>query len=188
MARPAWYYQRQAEYATARETYYRNRQPNASTTVVARPTTKLTYKCLLLRVGTSVPLVKLPCSDKAITFFQASRLNLIETVAEADVGRVIPKPYGFSPSKVSAMKGTGSPRAVRAFNGTGRRMVRYTPAGIDNTTEQAYYSAPIADDNATPTVAGVRAAFKTLATALQSSLGDYGRIGLELEKISFSES
>lgn len=188
MARPAWYYQRQAEYATARETYYRTRQPNSNTNVIARPTTKLGYRCLLLRVGTNVPIIKLPTSDRAITFFQASRLNLLETIPDAAENRVIPKPYGFRPSMVSAMRGTGTPRAVRAFNGTGRRMVRYTPAGIDGSTEQAYYSAPIADDTEVPTVTGLQQAFSTLANALRSTLGDYGRIGLELERISSSAS
>lgn len=186
MVTPVWRIQRELEYAQARETYYRNRQPSATATVISRKATKVGYRPLLLKVGSTVPVIAVRASDKAVTYFGRDALNLVDLNASGAPDS-IPDPKGFSPSLVKAMKGATTPGARRAFNSTGRRYVKYS----DNTEgeTQAHYQAPISG-GMTPTVTTLQTAFDTIVAAKSADLKlqDYGRIELQLERFNQSRS
>jgi hypothetical protein len=184
MPTPVWQIERELEYAKARETYYRTRQPTTTTTVRQRKMQTLGYYPLLLKIGTTVPVIGVRVTEKSLAFFTQANLKLVNVTGTGAVA-AIPEPKGFMPSMVHAMEGAATPAAKRAYNGTGRRYIKYSAATEGDA--QAFYGAPISG-GATPSVAEVQTAFDAIVTAKKATVGDYGRIWLTLERFTRSVS
>lgn len=178
MTTPIWKLQRELEYARAREAFYNDTTRPIKTTVDAQPRIPVVYYPLFIKVGTSAPPFKLFASQKAVTKFGgAGALGLIDeptTVAVAEnPGR------SFEPCKIHMMVGDATPTAVRAFNGSGRRYVRY--AGTTTGDAQSHFTAPLGSGDSTPTIATVETKLGTVTAAKKGEIGTYGRIWFELE-------
>lgn len=182
MVTPVWAIQRELKYAQAREAYYENYTPPPNTTVVPNPRQIVAYNPLFLKVGTAVPKLLLQASQKAVAWFGVANLGV--SVADADVSAAIPTPRGFKPSMAKAMVGDATPTAKIAFNGTGRRYIKYS--GSTDGAAQAHYNAPVCDPGATPDLAGLQTKMDAIITAKKATVGVYGRLSFSLEKLSKS--
>lgn len=182
MATPIYLLERELEYARAREAYYKSTSRPIKTTVDKQPRTLAAYRPLFLKVGTAVPLLTVQASAAAITFFGLTNLGI--STAATDVDGAIGKPRGFQPSFANAMVGDATPVVKRAYGGTGRRYVKYS--GTTDGVAQAHYRSPICDPTATPTIAGLDTKLGAIKTAKGASIGDYGRIWLEIERYNRS--
>lgn len=183
MVTPIWKLQRELAYAQARESYYSDTTRPIKTTVDATPRIPVVYTSLFLKQGAAHLAFKLFASEKAVTEFGgATALGL--SVASADLAVAENPSRGFESSKINLMFGDGTPTAVRAFNGTGRRYVKYsrTTAG----TSQAHFTAPISSGTATPDVTAVETKIGTVTDAKKAAIGAYGRIWFEIEKYTKS--
>lgn len=183
MVTPIWKLQRELAYAQAREAYFNDTTRPIKTTVDATPRDPAVYYSLFLRQGAANLAFKLFVSRNAMTELGgAAALGL--SIADADITSAENPSRGFEPSKINLMYGDGTPTAVRAFNGTGRRYVKYSRTTTG--TSQAHFTAPISSGDATPTVASVETKIDTLTGAKKAAIGPYGRIWFELEKYTKS--
>lgn len=183
MVTPIWKLQRELAYAQAREAYYNNTARPLKTTVDAAPRTPVVYYPLFIKNGAAAPAFKLFASRKAITQFgEAAALGLI--VTDSVIADAENPSRSFAPSMIRMMLGDGTPTAVRAFNGTGRRYVKYARPSTGDA--QAHFNAPISAGDATPTLPAVEAKLAAIAAAKKASIGDYGRIWMDLEKYTKS--
>ena len=179
MVTPIWKIQRELAYAQAREAYYNNTNRPVKTTVDATPRIPVVYYSLFLKQGAANLAFKLFASQKAVTEFGTpTALGL--SVDATDLATAENPTRGFKPSMIHMMRGDGTPTAVRAFNGTGRRYVRYSASTTG--TAQAHFSAPIGGGDATPTVAAVETKVGTVTEAKKNAIGAYGRIWFEIEQ------
>lgn len=182
MVTPIWQIQRELQYAQAREAYYNDTTRPIKTTVDQRILDKVVYTPLFIKVGTTVPDFAIQASRKSVAFFGgAAALGLLDTAAALEEAETAPR--GFKPSMCRATVGDSTPTPVRAYNGTGRRYIKYSaPATGD---AQSNYNAPISA-GATPTIDELETKFAAIAAAKKTALGGYGKIYLEIEKYTKS--
>jgi hypothetical protein len=177
MAKPIWMIQRELEAAQARAAYYSGARP-VKETRDAQPRKKVVYKPLFYKVGTAYPPLLLDASVAAVAKFGAANLGLDETAAAiADAGR---SPRNFKPSAMKLVVGDATPTIKRAFNGTGRRYIKYS--GNTAGSAQSSFSAPISCGDATPTLAQLETKAAAIKTAQAAGIGVYGRLWLEIER------
>lgn len=178
MVTPIWKIQRELQYAQAREAFYGDTTRPLKTTVDAAPRIPVVYYPLFIKVGAAAPPFKLFSSSKAITKFGgATALGLVD--ADATIAVAENPGRGFEPCKIHMLVGDGTPAAVRAFNGTGRRYVKYSaPAAGD---AQSSFTAPISSGDSTPTITAVETRIAAVSGANKAEIGAYGRIWFELE-------
>ena len=182
MVKPIWQIQRELQYAQARENYYSDTTRPIKTTVDPVPRGLAVYRSVFQRAGGAAVDYRVNYSEKAFTYFGGlGALGLIDVATSPEA---LPKPSNFTPSMVKAMVGDATPTAVRAYNGTGRRYIKYS-AGTTGSA-QSHYQAPIAGTGATPTWDDVVTKFNAIVTARKPALGSYGRIYLEPESFSIS--
>lgn len=181
---------RTADFALARENYYRNRPASTITTVRKRETDSAVYASYSLKSGTDPQLFKVPVSDAALAFFggstNAAGLTALGLRTPASVtDPVAPKSRGFTPAMVSAMIGTSTPTA--SLSPWLTRVIKYSTA--TSRTTQAHYRAPISATSPTLTYDTIDARASALFTAISPRLGDldYARFYLYPEKFSNSK-
>jgi hypothetical protein len=175
---------KEATQAKAREDYYAKTKDTVPTTVNPVKRSNFIYASYTLKTGTTQDLFELNCSQKAVDFFGQAALGLKDPQTAGL--SFTPKPRGFTPAMIRAMKGATTPTAHKSSWGT--RVIKYSS---DTTgTSQAFYNAPLCI--VTPTADGplLIAKAKTIAASLYSggTLGnnDYARVSFSPEKINFS--
>lgn len=133
--KPAWYYERQAQEATARANYYRNRVPSVDTTVKSRQTTSAFYRSLLNKNGTEHLFFKVAPANAAVGLISIAQAGLLTTLPVNTVAQNM-RGSGLKPSKISWYKGDATPVAERTPYNT--RWIRYySTAGT-----QSHFSVP----------------------------------------------
>lgn len=182
MVTPIWQLQRELQYAQAREAYLNDLTRPIKTTVDAQPRSTQVYRSINQKVGAAAVAYRVNVSDAAVAFFgDIAALGLVTLATEPTA---LPKPSGFKPCLVKAMTSDSTPEPRRAYNGTGRRYIKYSRP--TDGAAQSHYQSPISGVGAVPTFAEVQTKFAALATAKAAELGAYGRIYLEMESFSLS--
>ena len=177
--KPAYYYERQAAEAVAREAYYRTRTPSDTTTVKNRPTTTLYYNSLLVRNGADAVVYKVSPSTAGLGIITAAEAGLM---AAPPTGKqpLNMRSSGVTPTKIHWYKGDATPSASRTpWNS---RVIKY----YDSTGTQSHYSLPFSRVVDTFDSRDLQTAFNALfsGTRRTTLLGaENGRAYLELEKV-----
>lgn len=188
---PSYILADRAAKAKKREDYYATRNLNPDTQnsiVVDLPRIQVGYRSLLLKTGaTPAPaLLQLTASKSAINFFEGLGVDVDPTNAAAKLGLVYTglEEYipitNFSATKIKAVLG-GTKQAT--FTPWGTRVVKYTKNAAG--TARNSYTAPMSIKTGTLDVAGLRTAAGTIRTAIETSLGDNGRLWLEPERENY---
>lgn len=175
--KPAYYYERQAAEATARDAFYRNRVPPNNTTVKNRPSVVAYYRSLLIRQGTDEAVYKVSVKQAAINLVTLAEAGLPESVA-ATIFPLVMRGSGVKPSQIHWYKGDSTPVASRTPWQS--RVIRY----YDKTGPQSHYSMPFSRATGVFTPTDLKTAFNALfnGTKRVGLLGTAnGRAYLELE-------
>ena len=182
MVTPIWKIQRELKYAQAREAYYADTTRPIKSTVDAQPRTLAVYRSSVQRIGGAAVDYRVNISQKASTFFGG--LTALGLIDPATAPEALPKPSNFKPATVKAMVGDATPTPKEAYNGTGRRYIKYSANTAGEA--QSHYQSPISGTGATPTWDDVVTKFNAISTAKGGGLGVYGRLYLEPETFSLS--
>jgi hypothetical protein len=159
---------RQYENTLKREAYLAKTDRPIKETVSKRPMTAVVYRSTLIKStnGTISQLLEIEGSERAIKFFgngaqEAGLAALGLTLASAAADPLVSKPRFWTPAKVNAAVGLGTPIPKKSSWGT--RVVK---------SKSATYSAPISLAATNVTYDLLDAKAKTLYTAISSRLGD----------------
>jgi len=153
---------RQYDAAVRREAFLARTDRSVKESVSKRPKTSVIYASNLIKTGS--PSISeefsIQASERAVAFFGGiAALGLRALASSPDP---IPSaPRFFTPAKVNAAVGIGTPTAKRSPWGT--RVVR---------SKSAAYSAAISATIANVTYDAIDARAKTIYTAISGSLGD----------------
>lgn len=175
--KPAYYYERQAREAKARDTYYETRVPPLVTAVKNRPSVVAYYRSLLIKQGTDEAVYKVSVKQAAINLVSLAEAGLPETVANT-IFPLVMRGSGVKPSQIHWYKGDATPTASRTPWQS--RVIRY----YDKTGPQSHYSMPFSRATGAFTPTDLKTAFNALfgGTKRASLLGTAnGRAYLELE-------
>lgn len=136
--RPAWYYERQAQEAQARATYFQNRQPPpAGTTVEQRgASTDLFYRSLLQRSGTDSLIYKVSVLDSTLSRISAVQAGLKTTLGADEVALRL-RGSGLKPTRMHWYRGKTTPTRERSPWNTS--WTQY----YDETGGQSHFSIPL---------------------------------------------
>lgn len=136
MAKPSWYYQRQAEQAQARENFFRNRVPPESTTIESKgPQTTVFYRSLLLLNGTDHLIYRTSVDNTTLGLVTAAEAGLLTTLGTGDVAAPM-KGSGVRPTRIQWYRGSTTPTRRRTDWGTS--VARY----YDTTGGRSHFSVP----------------------------------------------
>lgn len=129
MTKPAWFYERQAQEAQAREDYYRNNPPTAPTGAVVQrgATTTLYYRSLTQSDGVNPLIYKVNVLDDLLAEVTAAELGLNTTLGVDEIGLRL-RGSGVKPTKLHYYQGAATPTRTN------------TPWGTSNIK---YYDGPI---------------------------------------------
>lgn len=182
--KPAWYYEKQATEAKAREEFYRNRKPTDSTTVKKRSRRSMFYRSLFLKNGTEASYLKVSVSEAALSLLSAANAGLLAELPEGKFAYPI-RGTGIKPTMISWYKGATTATAKKTSWGS--RWIQY----YDKTGDQSHYSLPYSLTTGNVTAAALRAGFDGLFNSndgtQKSLLGeDNGRAWLDLESVPLS--
>lgn len=181
--KPAWYYEKQATEAKAREDYYRNRTPTDSTTVNKRSRRKLFYNSLHLKTGTNPAIFEVYASENALQLVNAEEAGLLESLPDGRFSIPV-RGSGIRPSMIYWYQGATTATAKKTAWGT--RWIQY----YNSTGDQSHYSLPFSRTTGGVTVTTLRDAFGNLfgqGGSKRTLLGtDNGRAWLELEHVPTS--
>lgn len=135
--KPAWYYERQAKEATARENYYKNYTPPAEdTTIESRGAqTEVYYRSLIQLDGTDhlIYLTQVPAAT--LNLLTAAEAGLKTTLASGETASRL-RGSGVKPTRVHWYRGSTNP--VRKSTAWGTKVARY----YDTAGGRSHYSAP----------------------------------------------
>jgi hypothetical protein len=179
--KPAWYYQKQAQEAAARATYFQNRVPREDTTVQSRGAQgQAYYQSLNLKLGTNPVIIKVSILQSTLALVSASDAGLKTTLAttESAISRRLIR---LKPSKISWYQGDSTPTAQRTEWNT--RWLKYYAAG-----RNTHRSIPVSDTGASFDAQDIQSRFDLLFGPNGSKRGllgaANGRAWLEMEKVS----
>ena len=182
MVRKVWQIQRELQYAQAREAYYADTTRPVKPDVDPVPREAVGYKSILRRVGGAAPTYIIQASSNAVAFFgNRAALGLDDP---ATVNDATSAPRSFRPCIIKGMTGDATPVPVEAYNGTGRRYIKYSSA--TEGAAQAHFQAPISGTGAAPTWDDILANFRAIRTAKNADLGAYGRLYVYPEHVGVS--
>lgn len=180
--KPAWYYTRQAQEATARANYFANRVPSADTTVNSRgASTTLYYRSMLLTDGTDPLIFSVNVLNSTLAAVPAAQAGLLTVLGAGDFALPM-RGSGVKPTMARWYKGAATPTAKNTAWGT--RRIQYYDA-----SDGSHKSIPISRATGTITPAEIQTAFNTIfnggnKTALLGTQN--GRAFLEFERTPFS--
>lgn len=114
-ARPAWYYERQAREAQARQTFLANREPPApGGTIESRgASTSVFYRSLLIRDGTEARVFSTQARAEALTIVSAAQAGLLTTAP----ANTTPQPIrgsGVKPTRIHWYRGAATATRERS--------------------------------------------------------------------------
>ena len=120
--RPAWYYNRQAARAEARETYQRTYQGPPETAAITQrgPTTEVFYRSMSLRDGTDALNFTVSVLNETLTQITATEAGLLTVLTAGEVSRGI-RNSGVKPTRAHWYRGDPTPSRQTSAWGT-----RYT--------------------------------------------------------------
>jgi hypothetical protein len=134
--RPAWYYQRQAQEAQARQNYFANRVPPQNATIESRgQSTELYYRSMILLEGTDHLIFKVSVSNDNLALLPAADAGLLTTLGAGETAQRI-RGSGLKPTKIHWYRGTATPSRRRTDWGTS--VARY----YDTQGGRSHYSMP----------------------------------------------
>jgi hypothetical protein len=122
--RPAWYYERQAREATARENYFKNRTPTTEdTTIESRgPQTEVYYRSMIMMDATDHLIYVTQVSNRALQAVTAAEAGLKTTLGENEVASRL-RGSGIKPTRIHWYRGSANP--VRRSTPWGTKVARY---------------------------------------------------------------
>jgi hypothetical protein len=173
--RPAWYYQRQAQEAQARENYYTNRQYQANQGAVRQRPETVTrfYRSMTQFDGSEHKVFQVTLSQPSHEAAGGdSGLGLLTT---APTGLTIQSLRGtrIKPSTVKWYRGTGTPtRKTTAWN---TQYIKYYSDSDGPGGSQSHYQAPISKATGSFNAQDIQSAFRAM---FEGSAGE-GRLGTE---------
>jgi hypothetical protein len=137
MAKPAWYYERQARDASARENYFKNRTPPAEdTTIESRGAqTEVYYRSLIQLSGTDHLIYTTQVPAATLNLVTAAEAGLKTTLAAGETSSRL-KGSGVRPTRVKWYRGATTP--VRKTTAWGTKSARY----YDDQAGRSHYSIP----------------------------------------------
>jgi hypothetical protein len=175
---------KEATQAKAREDYYAKTKDVVPTTVNPVKRSNFIYASYTFKTATAQELIELNCSQKAVDFFGQTNLGLKDPQTAGL--SFVPKPKGFTPAMLKAMKGATTPTARKSPWGS--RVIKYSADTAG--TNQAFYNAPLCVVGATTDVQAVISKAKIIATGLYGggTIGnnDYARVTFSPEKGNIS--
>lgn len=178
--------EREYKYAQAAENYRRRTDIPQRPYSGRQPRKDYAYRPVFYRTGNNldaVPLLKLPCSELAVTKFGQARLNLVSD--DANLNAALEAPTEFEPSMMRATTNRGgNPTNVVAYGGTGRPYRKY--AADSTTTAKAHANAPVCVTNTdtTPTLQELILVIKSIISDKAIILGaNGGSISYSLESL-----
>ena len=132
----AWYYERQAQQATARDNYYRDRVPPESSDIESRgASTDLYYRSLIQIEGTDHVIYTVSVPNTTLAKVTASEAGLMTALGTDDVALRL-RGSGMKPTKLHWYKGaTTATRRRTAWNTS---VARY----YDTESGRSHYSIP----------------------------------------------
>jgi hypothetical protein len=181
--RPAWYYQRQAAEAQARETHFLNRTPPpAGTTVNQRgDTTQLFYRSLSLVDGTDPLIFRTDVRTATLGIVSAAQAGLKTTLANTEAALPL-RGSGLVPTKLQWYKGDATPSVQRTAWNT--HWTRYYQT---NTHHSMPFSRATGSFTAHDLTTAFNALFGATGTVRDGALGTKnGRANLTLERAPIS--
>lgn len=182
--KPAWYYEKQATEAKAREEFYRNRKPTDSTTVKKRSRRSMFYRSLFLKNGAEASYLKVSVSEAALTLLTEESSGLLAELPDKKFAYPI-RGTGIKPTMISWYKGAATATAKKTTWGS--RWIQY----YDKTGDQSHYSLPFSLKTGDVTASALQAGFDGLFNSKDGSkknlLGDdNGRAWMDLESVPLS--
>lgn len=136
MAKPSWYYARQAQQAEARENFFRNRVPPESSTIESKgPATEVYYRSLLLNDGTNPLIFRTSVDNVTLNLVTAGEAGLMTTLGADDIALPL-RGSGVRPTRVQWYRGTTTP--VRRRTDWGTSVARY----YDTQGGRSHFSIP----------------------------------------------
>lgn len=136
MARKAWYYERQARNANAREAFFRDREPPESSTIESKgPQTDVFYRSLHLLDGTDHLIYRTSVDTQTLGLLTAAEAGLMTTLGSGDVAQRL-KGSGVRPTRLQWYRGTSTPTRRRSAWNTS--VARY----YDTTGGRSHFSVP----------------------------------------------
>lgn len=136
MAKKSWYYARQAEQATAREAYYRNRVPPESSAIESKgPSTDVFYRSLILLDGTDHLIFRTSVDNTTLGLLSAAEAGLLTTLGAGDVSQRM-RGSGVKPTRVHWYRGATNP--VRTRSAWNTSVARY----YDTQGGRSHFSVP----------------------------------------------
>lgn len=174
--------------AKKREEYYANKGLNPDTqnsTVIDLPRIPVGYRSMMIQTGaTPAPAqIQIQASLSAVNFFEGLAENADPAAANARLGLVyddldefLPVPK-FTASKIKAVLG-GTKTAT--YTSWGTRVIKSTKNAAGAARNS--YTAPISRRTGTVTLADLRTAAAAILTAVNTALGDNGKLWIEPER------
>lgn len=135
--KPAWYYERQAKEATARENYYKNYTPPAEdTTIESRGAqTEVFYRSLIQLAGTNHLIYTTQVAAANLSLLTAAEAGLKTTLETTETSSRL-RGSGVKPTRVHWYRGSTNP--VRKTTAWGTKVARYYDTG----GTRSHYSVP----------------------------------------------
>lgn len=181
----AWYYERQAAQATARENYFRNRTaPQEETAIESRGAqTELYYRSLIQIEGTDHLIYTVQVPNANLNLLGASEAGLKTTLASTETALRL-RGSGMKPTRIRWYRGSTNP--VRKRTAWGTLSARY----YDSAGGRSHYSVPFSKATGVFTADDLKDAFNTLfgpGGTKRSLLGAAnGRAYIDWEKVTVS--
>ena len=174
--------QRQLQFATARKAFLATVRPRKATND-NRAKDVRGYASTLLGTVAASAAIKVQVSRKAIAFFGANNALKLILPTEPEFETAGPLPRGFTPAKISALFGDATPAIVTAA-GSLRKYIKYSRSVTSE--NQASYTAPVGGTGAKVTTKDQIDTVKLIATAIKTTITEYGRVSFTPE--TFSQS
>lgn len=135
--KPAWFYERQAKEATARENYYKNFTPPAEdTTIKDRGSqTEVFYRSMIQISGTNHLIYVTQVPATTLSKVSAAEAGLKTTLESTETALRL-RGSGVKPTRIHWYQGAANP--VRKSTPWGTKVARYYDTGA----EQSHYSVP----------------------------------------------
>lgn len=136
MAKPSWYYARQAEQAQARENFYRTYTPPETSTIESRgASTEVYYRSLILMDGTDHLIFRTSVDSATLNLVSAAEAGLMTSLASGDTAQRM-KGSGLKPTRIQWYRGAAT--ASRRRTAWNTSVARY----YDTTGGRSHFSIP----------------------------------------------
>jgi hypothetical protein len=155
--RPAWYYERQAREATARENYFKNRTPPTEDTAIESrgAQTEVYYRSLIMMDGTDHLIYTAQVPVSTLNLVTAAEAGLKTTLAAGETSSRL-RGSGVKPTRVHWYRGSTNP--VRRSTAWGTKVARY----YDDGAGQSHRSMPFSKATGVFNADDVKDAFNAL--------------------------